>query len=128
MSTYIRFQTSVLCPREKLPLGVFQAAGVLEHEGRIEAYFEDTLKETMQWFNKNLAVPRIAKRVSRYVFWFCADRQSFIARLWELVAVLEEHEINVQRFRTTDPGIIVYRDEYQVAAVPSQRICRALRV
>ncbi len=128
MSTYIRFQTSVLCPRAKLPLGVFHATGVLEDEGKIEDYFQDPLKESLQWFNKNLAVPRITTKDQRCVFWFCADRQDFVARLWELVAILKEHEVEVRRVRTSDPGIIVYRDEYQVAAIPSQRINRALRV
>ncbi len=128
MSTYIRFQTSVLCPRAKLPLGVFHAIGVLENEGKIEEYFRDTLDETLHWFNKHLAVPRIANKDRRCVFWFSADQQQFVARLWDLVAILVEHHVEVRRVHTTDPGMIVYRDEYQAAAIPSQRIHKALRV
>lgn len=128
MSTYIRFQTSVLCPRAGRPLGVFRATGVLEHEGRIEEYFRETLDESLQWFNKNLESPRIADKDRECVFWFCADQQLFVGRLWDLVAILVEHHVEVRQVRTTDPGMIVYRDDYQVAAVPSQRINKALRV
>ena len=128
MSTYLRFQTSVLCPWAKRPLGVFRALGVLEDEERIDEYFRATVKESLEWFNVNLAVPRISETDQHSVFWFCADRQHLVSRLWELVAILEEHHVSVRRVRTTDPGMIVYRDDHQVAAIPSQRIQRALRV
>lgn len=128
MSTYIRFQTSLHCPHTKRPLGIFRATGVLEDEGRIEEHFRDTVIETLQWYNENLAVPRITDKEHRCVFWFRADQQEIIAQLWDLVAILLEHQVEVRRLLTTDPGMIVYRDDYQVAALPSQRINRALRV
>ena len=128
MSTYIRFQTSVHCPHTKRPLGVFRATGVLEGEGRIEEHFRDTVNETLRWYNDKLTVPRIPYKKRRSVFWFRSDQQEIVDRMWDLVAILVEHQIEVRRIRTTDPGIIVYRDDYQVAAMPSQRINRALRV
>ena len=128
MSTYIRFQTSVHCPHTKRPLGVFRTTGVLEGEGRIEEHFRDTVSETLRWYNDNLAVPRIPCEKRRSVFWFRSDQQEIVDRMWDLVAILVEHQIEVRRLRTTDPGMIVYRDDYQVAAIPSQRINRALRV
>ncbi len=112
----------------KRPLGVFRATGVLEDEGRIEEHFRDTVNEALQWYNKNLAVPRIPAKERQCVFWFRADQQEIVAQLWDLVAILVEHSVDVRRLRTTDPGIIVYRDDYQVAAIPSQRVNRALRV
>jgi hypothetical protein len=47
--------------------------------------------------------------------------------VWPLIAILRDHEIQVQMIRTTDPGIIVYRDEHQIAAVPNQRMDLTLR-
>ena len=41
--------------------------------------------------------------------------------LWELVAILEEHAVIVDFISTDDPGTIVYRDSYQIAAVPHRR-------
>lgn len=128
MSTYIRFQTSVNCLHTKRPLGVFRATGVLEDEGKIEEHFRDSVHETLQWYNKNLSVPRIGDKKRKCVFWFRADQQTVIAQLWHLVAILTEHQVDVRQLRTTDPGIIVYRDDFQVAAIPSRRIDRALRV
>ena len=128
MSTYIRFYTTVFCGRAKRPLGIFRALGVLQDEERIEDYFSETVDDTLRWFNKNLSAPRIAERDRTCLFWFRADRQQFVARLWELVAILVEHDVEVRRVKTHDPGMIVYRDDFQVAAVPSQRIANALRV
>lgn len=128
MSTYVRFQTSVHCPHTKQPLGVFRATGVLEDEGKIEEHFRESVYETLRWYNKNLNVPRICNKQRRCVFWFRADQQTVVAQLWHLIAILTEHQIEVRQLRTTDPGTIVYRDDCQVAAIPNQRINRALRV
>ena len=128
MSTYLRFQTSVLCPQAKRPLGVFRATGLLEEEGRIDDSFRDTLEASLNWFNEHLTAPRILSKHQRCVFWFCADSQHLIARLWNIVAILVEHHVEVRRIRTCDPGMIVYRYEYQVAAIPSKRASHALRV
>jgi hypothetical protein len=128
MSTFIRFHTSVHCERAKRRLGIFHALGVLQDEGTIEDYFSETVEESLRWFNKNLTAPRIAEKDRSCLFWFCADRQQFVARLWELVAILAEHNVEVRRVRTNDPGMIVYRDDFQVAALPSRRIAHALRV
>jgi hypothetical protein len=128
MSTYIRFQTNVQCPHMKRPLGVFHAAGVLQARGRIQEYFRDTINETLDWYDNNLVVPRIADRDQRCVFWFCADKQQIVANVWSLVAILVEHQVDIRRLRTTDPGMIVYRDAFQVAAIPNQRVNKALQV
>src|SRR5262245_35135936 len=95
MSTYLRFQTSVVCPRANRPLGIFCATGVLWDDERIEKYFRDTVEETLSWFNDNLEYPHIYDQDDNCVFWFCANRQQCIARLWELVAILLEHDVAV---------------------------------
>jgi hypothetical protein len=101
---------------------------VLQEDGQIEEYFRETVDETLDWFNSNLTNPRIDEEDRNCVFWFCAKRQQCIARLWELVAILVENQIEVHRICTNDPGIIVYRDEFQVAAIPNQRTTYTLRV
>ena len=127
MSRYIRFQTSVLCARARRPLGIFRATGVLQTEGRIEAHFTNLVEKSLDWFSSNLTSPPINETEKNCVFWFCANQAQMVAEIWDLVSVLEMHDVNVTQVRTDDPGMIVYRDEFQVAALPSQWINRALR-
>ena len=128
MSTYIRFQTSVLCPTTRRPLGVFCAAGEIADRELVDEHLGKTLEDTLQWFNEHLQVPRIPREYERCLFWFFAERQQVVRRLWDLVAILAEHHVQVRKIRTSDPGLIVYRDEFQVAAMPSRRVTNALRV
>jgi hypothetical protein len=38
--------------------------------------------------------------------------------MWELVHVLRAHGLLVELLKTDDPGIVIYRDEWQVVAKP----------
>jgi hypothetical protein len=127
MSAYIRFQTNVHCPYEDRPLGLFHATGVLQAEERIEEHLRATLDETLSWFNANLTVPRVPGKHWRCLFWYRDDCRRFVSRMWDLVAILVEHQVQVRQVHARDPGMIVYRDEHQVAALPSQRVSKWLR-
>ncbi len=127
MPTYVRFQTSVRCGRTQRPLGVFQAAGDLEDRQEIDPCFLSAVWDSLYWFNRNLKVPRLAAEHHRSLFWFRSESQTVIQHLWALVAILREHEIQVRKICTTDPGMIVYRDLHQIAAVPNRQITYALR-
>jgi hypothetical protein len=126
MSTYIRFQTSVLCSRTQRPLGVFRAAGEIADRELVDEHLGETLEDILHWFNRNLRVPRITREHAECLFWFRADQQQVVSRLWDLVAILAEHHVHVRKIRTNDPGLIVYRDEFQVAAMPSRRVTKSL--
>jgi hypothetical protein len=80
------------------------------------------------WFNANLPVPKIDPRYWRAVFWFRADCQDLISRLWELAAILEDHGVQVRLVRGTleKVWVVVYHDRYQIAAMPMKK--RSLRV
>jgi len=41
-----------------------------------------------------------------------------LARMRELIAVLENHEVPVRIIKTTRPGYVVYEDEFQVVSEP----------
>jgi hypothetical protein len=61
----------------------------------------------------------------RAKFWFRDSAQPIVKRLWELVAILRVRLIRVELLTTVDPGIIVYSDEHQVAAMPRRvKRCR----
>ena len=127
MDTYIRFQTQLRCRHTGRPAGIFVAAGRIEDRTTLPDATRDRLREVLIWFNGNLTVPSLDDSDWRSLFWFRSNSQSVISRLWELVHLLEDEGVFVTKVRTSQPGMIVYRDEYQVAAVP-RRKKHALRV
>ena len=127
MDTYVRFQTQLRCANTGRPAGLFVAAGRLEDSGRLAQRMRELLHEHLTWFNENLAVPSLGDRGWRCVFWFRSDATQLIGRMWDLVAILNEEGVSVKKRWTTDPGMIVYRDDFQIGAVPG-RSSVALRV
>ncbi len=118
MDTYLRFQTQLRCANTGRPAGLFVAAGRLEDSGRLAQCMRELLREHLAWFNQNLAVPSLGDRGWRCVFWYRSDATQFICRMWDLVAILKEEGVSVQKRWTTEPGMIVYRDNVQIGAVP----------
>lgn len=121
METYVRFETYLRAEWASRALGVFRAAGVVCDGPNLPAYARETLAESFDWFNTNLAVPRSETMDRRAIFWFRSSAVTCIRRVWEIVAVLREESIVVRLFRTTRPGRIIYADEHQVAAIPTRR-------
>ena len=127
MDTYIRFQTQLQCCNTGRAAGIFVAAGEIEDRSTLPDVTRDQLRDLLMWFNHNLTVPRLVGSQRRGLFWFRGDAQEIISRLWELASLLEDEGVFTTKVRTCQPGMIVYRDEHQVAAVP-QRKKHALRV
>ena len=118
METYIRFQTQLRCCNTGRPAGIFSAAGRVEDRTTLPDVTRDRLQEVLIWFNRNLTVPKLDDSDRRSLFWFRSGSQPIISRLWELAYLLEEEGVFVKKVRTQQPGMIVYRDEHQVAARP----------
>lgn len=127
METYIRFQTQLRCSDTGRPAGIFVAAGRVEDRTTLPNATRERLHEVLTWFNRNLTVPKLDKADLRCLFWFRSDSQPVISRLWELAYLLEDEGVFVSKVRTRQPGMIVYRDEHQVAAKPLRKK-QALRV
>ncbi len=121
MESFIRFQTSLRCSETARPLGVFHAAGeILERDSLVTAT-ADWLAELLAWFNEHLAVPSLNEFGWRSIFWYFSSAAEFIARSWDLAAILKEEDVNVQMIWTASPGKIVYFDQNQIAAVPHRQ-------
>lgn len=118
MGKYIRFQSALRCESTARPLGIFAAAGRLEDSPHMDANARPWLRDALAWFNHNLKVPALEGRRWRSIFWFRSEAQQFVARVWDVVAVLREEGLPIQMQRTSNPGQIVYSDEFQIAAIP----------
>ena len=121
---YIRFVVHQKHYESERRTGLFHATGYLKDEGKLSQYEEDHINEVKEWFNKYLNRPTSfskAKRSNpskRALSWYKDKAQEHINKMWEMVAILEDHGINVEVLKTDNPGYIVYEDEFQVVAEP----------
>lgn len=129
MAIYVRFQSDVRYSDQHWPpLGLFHAAGKLQDDNDVQRELAYSLEDALSWFDCNLFRPKLVAQHRRCVFWFRAGRSEYLSRARLLAAMLRQHAIAIREVESADPGAIVYRDEHQIAAVPSQRILKALRV
>ena len=125
-STLVRFVTSEIHEDSHFEAGVFHAVNGLLDEGTLYSHEVVIARETLGWFDKNLAEPdRFTKskppyyrKKHRAISWFKSSATKHLSMMRELVAILENHQIPVRIIRTTRSGYIVYEDEFQVVAEP----------
>lgn len=76
------------------------------------------MRTVFDWFNDHLTVPQLDPAYWHARFWFRDSAQPMVKRLWELVAILRERNLRVELLTAVDPGVIIYHDQHQVAALP----------
>jgi hypothetical protein len=114
---FMRFVLPFTNGRSNRATGIFLGVGRLLREGRFDEGEAAWLREEVDWFNRWLPVPRIAPD-PRAVFWFRPDAGATLTRIWSFVQLAERNGVPVSVYRTRRPGIVVYSDDYQIAAVP----------
>jgi hypothetical protein len=70
------------------------------------------LKRVLAWFGRNLRAPKQVH--PRAIFWFRSDAHACIDKIWDLVRLLRENDVEVTMMRTREPGQIEYHDPLQV--------------
>jgi hypothetical protein len=128
---FIRFISEEIDEDSHLSAGLFGAAYKLIDEVCLPEYDYEALRETMDWFNEHLENPydfRPEPEGLAYqsICWFRATAREYLHRAWEMVAILEEHDIFVRTVKSHRPGYILYEDEAQVLAHPYADIRRFL--
>ena len=119
---YIRFVVAGDCDNPWRATGVITEARVLRDQGKLESYEVDVVEAAFEWFNQHLPCPPFSENresgawTKDAVAWFIPEAKEAIARMWDLIAILKEHGVPVQIFRSQQSGEIVYRDQYQVVA------------
>ncbi len=121
MENYIRFQTRLRERGTPEALGVFRAAGVVRQWPQVPDYARKTLDESLDWFNDNLAVPRLDAADRHAIFWFRSRSATLVRHVWEVVTILREENVFVKLLTTARPGRIVYADIHQIAAIFGRR-------
>jgi hypothetical protein len=120
---YVRF---VICRKDdqsRVEQGIFQAVALALEWGDITGPDADELNEVRMWFSENLERPTSFGRdaLRRGICWFKTDAADHIARIWEMVQILERNGIYVKKIKTDRPGYVVYEDEWQLVAEPFRK-------
>ena len=92
----------------------------------LHKYEEEHLEEPRLWFNANLQKPARftssrpphCRKQSKAVSWFKDNAKEHIAKVREMVAILESHGQAVRMLKAEGVGYVVYEDEWQIVAEP----------
>ena len=124
---YVRFVSTALDEHTGRPLGVFHAAYEVRDAFDTPHYYEAILREHLSWFNANLHVPtqfsrsRIADARPIALCWFKPSATKCIGRAREIASIVNELAFPVSMITSRRPGMVVYEDGLQIAAVPFRR-------
>jgi hypothetical protein len=128
---FIRFISGEIDEDSHVSAGLFRAAYKLLNEIRLPEYQYYALREPMDWFDAHLESPydyrlEPARLADQSLCWFRAGAKEHLRRAWEMVAIMEEHDIFIRMVKCHCPGYILYEDEAQVLAFPNADILRLL--
>ena len=123
---YLRFVVADIDEDSERALGVFHAVRCLRAAGKLHSYEEEQHDMVRCWFNENLERPTrftaskapFYRKKSRALSWFKDTATEHLARVRELVAILENHGVPVRTLKVKRVGYVVYEDKYQIVAEP----------
>ncbi len=118
---FMRFVTTRTHKDSHKAEGVFAAAYSLLESDALNGDEGKRLREILMWFNKNLPHPPKNFSANRAIFWFKSGAKESIGRVWDLVHLLRLHGHHVEVHKCRLLANICYKDQYQVAAYPSER-------
>lgn len=105
------------------PLGIFQAAMQLRDSGTLALHETEWLERELGWLRMHLESPACLREPGnrRAISWFHPRAIRPIEKVRSIAALLEEHGLLVQTVTTSDPGIVIYEDGWQVVAKPRRQ-------
>lgn len=120
----IRFATLASDPDSGHSSGILVVAHSLRDEGNLTSAEHEELRLLLAWFTQNLPVPKILANTEhrRGISWFKPTATEAIGRMWELKRLMESHGHHVKVLRCSEPGSVLYQDEWQVVAKPPKGV------
>ncbi|CAM3814626.1 hypothetical protein VIAQ111709_13925 [Vibrio aquimaris] len=116
---YIRFVVGSdgQSPREMH--GPFTEVEYLREQGLLAPYEEDIVSDIFAKFNQELPCPPWSSShwPDDAISWFKVTAQYFVSEMYNLVALLNEHGIQVRVLKCDKLFKIFYEDEFQVVAL-----------
>ena len=123
---YLRFVVADIDEDSERALGVFHAVWNLREAGKLYPHDEEQHDSIRWWFDDNLekptrftaSKPPFYRKKSKAISWFKDSATEHLARVRELVAILETYGVPVRMLKARRVGYVVYEDEHQVVAEP----------
>jgi|TARA_B110000967_G_scaffold181779_1_gene199232 hypothetical protein len=121
---YLRFITEFTNEWNESDTGVFQAIKFLINNEQTFEYDRERLKEIRKWFNLELEKPKkFNKHSNRHkteiaISWFKDSATKHIEKMYDMIPILENYNLQVKVIKRENPGYIVYQDEFQVVTLP----------
>ena len=120
MARFIRFIVRSDHSSRTRCTGVVASLRILGEAGRLPDYQVEYSKELFERLNEGLPCPPFegSNWSSDCVSWFkdTEPAQEWISVFRDLIAILEDSDVEVGTLITGKPGMIVYEDEFQVVA------------
>jgi hypothetical protein len=129
---FLRFVGTEVDEDSRVSMGLFCAVTKLCDEVVLREYEYKAIMECIDWFGRHLRNPyRYRLKPERLAYqsicWFRSTATEHLRHAWEMVALMEEHDVFLRMIRTEMPGYILYEDEAQVLAHPYADIRRLLK-
>ena len=119
---FVRFVVGTAAENVAWLTGVITEARLLRDRGELHSYESERLEEIFDWLNEHLPCPPFGEKLRSgewtrdAVTWFRPEAKGPIGRMWDIVAILQEHGVSIRMVTSERPGKIVYEDDYQVVA------------
>ena len=122
--TFIRFVVGSDRQHHRELTGIITEVRFLRDDDRLTAEEGARLEDTYEWFNEHVPVPpfEASSWPRDVVTWFKDDASDAISRMWDLVALLREHSVQVRLLRSANPGRVLYEDKFQVVVEEWNRL------
>jgi hypothetical protein len=116
---FVRFVAGVDGEDHRWLTGIITEARLLRDGGKLAPYQELCLQEAYDWLNAHLPCPpfRASGWSPEAVSWFKDTAEAAIDKMWEIVALLQEHGVAVRLLRSKHPGKILYEDAFQIVVL-----------
>ncbi len=119
---FIRFEGNRKNEKSNSFVGIFQLAFELRDGDELEKHFKDELIKNINWLKMHLKSPLELRfdENFRAISWFHPRAVEPLKRIRIIKSILEEHRYVINDVKTSDPGIIIYEDGWQVVAKPKK--------
>lgn len=117
---YIRFECQERREGNASRLGIFQIAFRVRDAHATALHDANEIGRHLEWLKRHLRSPEEIEREAnrRAIFWFKQNAKAPIERMWAIKPYLEAYGYWIDLRTTLAPGVVVYEDKWQVAAIP----------
>ena len=121
---FIRFFVGRQGEHHKALTGVIIEAQLPSERAELTQADHDRIEIVFAWFNEHVPAPPFSSAdwPTDVVAWFKDDARAAIWMIRDLVTLLEENGVPVRMLRSSNPGRILYEDEYQIVVEEWNRL------